>query len=55
MGGGGGTLSHPAPAAAPPRRGRLDIVPGRGLLAYTLYTLLCKNYFQLLGTAAMTF
>ena len=40
VGVGWGRLTCPAPAA-PPRRGRLDIVPWRGLLAYTLYALIC--------------
>ena len=39
MGGGGGTLSCPAPAAAPPRRGGLDIVPAARLIGlYAVYT-----------------
>ena len=39
MGWGGGTLSHPAPPAAPPRSGRLDIVPWAWLIGlYAVFT-----------------
>ena len=39
---GWGQAYMPSPSSATTtERGGLDIVPGRGLLAYTLYTLLC--------------
>ena len=40
---GGGVVAHtmPSPSSTTTTARRLDIVPGRGLLAYTLYALIC--------------